>query len=173
MSVEPKFVIGSIVTRLLKVVKISYGAFLVTRYLNDEMFYCFILYYRYMRRLKFTGRKRSIIYLVISIASLIGVLGIIFLLPPTHGFNILNFKFNISILLLCFIFLFLFSVCRYFFQNKKHGIILGLFAVLYLVLRIFDFVHPLFLFLLIALFLSLELLLSSGQQKEVIEKPNE
>jgi hypothetical protein len=51
-------------------------------------------------------------------------------------------------------------------KSKKHGLFLGFFVVLYLIFRLNNLTHPLFLILLIALFLVVEFLFAQHNNKE-------
>ncbi len=61
---------------------------------------------------------------------------------------------------LIFLFCTFFSLGTYLFKNKTHGVLIGAFLVVYLLLRLSHLTHPFFLILLIALFLTLELMIS-------------
>ncbi len=56
------------------------------------------------------------------------------------------------------LFIFLFSLLSFLYRKKTHGVLGGCFLVSYLLLRLGGFTHPLFLLILLALLLILELL---------------
>lgn len=57
--------------------------------------------------------------------------------------------------------IFCFCLPFYIFKSKKHGILVSLFVITYLFFRLGGLTHPLFLIILIGLFLTLELLFTS------------
>jgi hypothetical protein len=126
-----------------------------------------------MRRITITGRGRSIKFLVLSVVSLLCLVVLFVFVPPSSSISFFSLTLHVSVLLLFVLFVLVFSLTTFFLRNKKHGILFGSFVDLYLVFRIFGFVHPLFLFLLIALFLSLELLLSKGTHPSSGERTRE
>jgi len=131
------------------------------------------MYKRKLLRSNFRFSRKDVGYLVLGILSLVLCISIIVIISPSTVVNIGSLRIPIVTLVLLAIFIFFFSFATFFLHNKKHGLLLGTFILVFLLFRIFDFVHPLFLFLLIALFLSLELLLSSGQHKEIKERQKE
>lgn len=105
-------------------------------------------------------RRRNPFMLVLFCLFLFS-LGILLLyFPPTSYYNIGGF--HITLLPVFFFFLFgvFFSGGAFLFKSKSHGILFGLFIVIYLILRINNLTHPFFLILLFALFLTLELMVS-------------
>ena len=105
-------------------------------------------------------RKKLFPHLLLGILFLLLFILIISLFSPNQPLRI----FTTDIPLLPFFFLFFFLsvyfLATYIFASKKHGLLLGLFFIIYLIFRQNDLTHPLFLVLLIGLFLILELLFS-------------
>jgi len=89
------------------------------------------------------------------------------LLPLSLVSGVLPFHTNgllqIPSLLIFFLLLgvFLFSFGSYLFKSKKHGVLIAGFVLIYLLFRLKGLTHPLFLFLLAALFLTLELMVAN------------
>ena len=104
--------------------------------------------------------------LLLSVLSLITLLFIIFMLPPTY--SIAFSRIHVSIILLLFIVagLCIFAVVTYTFGSAKHGILASLFVLLYFWLRLNKIFHPMFALLLVALFLTLELLFSAKREEK-------
>src|SRR3972149_9615852 len=102
-------------------------------------------------------RRRKFYFLVLSIISLVSLLYLVFVFPPIYQFQISNFKFQILYPAFILLFSFLYFLFSYVFTDKKQGLLIGGLAVLYLILRMVILTHPLFLILLLILFVSLEL----------------
>lgn len=103
-------------------------------------------------------RKRSLPLLLLSILALIVIIFVIFFIPPTYAVSLVRIHINILFFFLPLLFIFTYSLLSFLFQKKTHGILAGTFLVLYLLLRLGGFTHPLFLLILLALLLILELL---------------
>lgn len=103
-------------------------------------------------------KKRALPLLLVSLLSLICLLFVIFFIPPTYAVTIVGLQINILFFFLPLLFIFTYSLLSFAFQKKTHGILAGIFLILYLVLRLGGFTHPLFLLILLALLLILELL---------------
>lgn len=108
-------------------------------------------------------KKRQFFFLVLTILSLIATLLVIFFLSPNH--NLALGPLTLSPLIIFFIPLgiFFFSLPTFVLKSPKHGILLSLFVISYLIFRLTGLTHPIFLVLLIGLFLTLELLFSNRQ----------
>ncbi len=91
---------------------------------------------------------------------------LIFYFPPTY--QLLIYKYHISILYLFFIslFFFLYFTGAFILKSKKHGFFIAFFAISYLIFRLNNLTDPLFLFLLIALFLTVEFLFTRNYDKK-------
>jgi hypothetical protein len=61
--------------------------------------------------------------------------------------------------------IFFYSVTAYLFRSFIHGILVGLFPVIYLIMRLNDLTSPLFFVLLAAIFVVLEILLVQFTRK--------
>lgn len=116
-------------------------------------------------------RKRSLLLLFASILSFLALAGLIYFSPPTSSLTSSQIVGNISLisfihipsLFLFFVLLalFLFCIGTYIFKSKKHGVLIALFVIIYLLFRLNHLTHPFFLVLLLALFFTLEMLVSS------------
>lgn len=102
--------------------------------------------------------RRSAKLLFLTIISFAAITYIIFFVSPTFAYPILAFKLPILIVFVSLITLFTFSLTTYISKNKKHGFLVSLFALTYLLFRLSNLTHPFFLLLLLALFITLELL---------------
>ena len=100
-------------------------------------------------------RRRSILFILLFFVS---TCFLIFYFPPNYQMSIQQYSFSILYLFFASLFLFLFFTGVFVLRSKKHGFFIGLFAVSYLLLRMNNLTHPLFLFLLLALFLVTEFL---------------
>ena len=109
-------------------------------------------------------RKNPLKYLLISIASFLTLIYILFFIPPSYHIQIFSFQIPILSLFFIFLFSFLFSLPTFIFKNKSHGLLLGLFAISILVFRLTGLTHPFFFILLVSLFLTLELLFTYKKQ---------
>lgn len=109
-------------------------------------------------------QKRPLKYLFFSILSLASIASLVYLYPPDLKFEIGppagGFKFQILYAFFLFVFIFLFSTGTYLFKSKKHGVLIGLFVPLYLIMRLNNLTHPFFFILLAGIFLTLELMVS-------------
>jgi hypothetical protein len=76
---------------------------------------------------------------------------------PTFQFSISNMLFPILPIFFILLFTFLFLFFGVLFANRRRGLFIGLFAVIYLLLRMNGLTHPFFLVILIILSGSLEL----------------
>src|SRR5438270_781565 len=109
-------------------------------------------------------RKRPPIFLFLSILFLVLLLLLIFFFSPVWkfkiGFAYLRAELEILYPFFALLFLVLFCTFSYIFNSKKHGLLIGLFVISWLLLRINSLTHPFFLLLLLGLFLMFELLFS-------------
>lgn len=109
--------------------------------------------------------KRPVALLLLSILTLCVILFVFFFIPPTYVVELIGIRINILFFFLPLLFIFTYSLLSYLFQKKTHGILAGIFLVAYILLRLGGFTHPLFLLILLALLLILELLFSQRQTK--------
>lgn len=108
-------------------------------------------------------KKRHSLYLILAILSLISLLLIIFLISPTSSLNLGIFKLSMVWIFFIPVVVFFFSLPTFLLKSKKHGILTAAFVTAYLVFRLAGLTHPLFLILLMGLFLTLELLFTSNR----------
>lgn len=111
-------------------------------------------------------KKFSFKYLFLTILSLLTLCIEIILFPPSYILDLSNFKIPIIYLFLITLFSFSYFAVMLISRSHKHSILVALFIVAYLLFRLNNLTHPLFLFLLIALFLTLELLFSKFNDKK-------
>ncbi len=119
------------------------------------------------------SRKRPLPLLVIGIISLLTLASLIYFFSPVTNLTLpetfiqlpffLGNYIQISPLPVFFVLLaiFLFSIGSYIFNSKTHGILIAGFVIIYLLFRLTHLTHPFFLILLLALFFSLEMFVSS------------
>lgn len=119
------------------------------------------------------SRKRPLILLLIGIISFVALACLIYFFPPNITISIsavlsnlppiLTQFIKIPTLLLFFLVLtiFLFSLGTYIFKSKTHGVLIAGLVIIYLIFRLNQLTHPFFLIMLLALFFTLEMLVSS------------
>lgn len=120
-------------------------------------------------------RKRPLLLLFVGILSFIGLGSLIYFVSPDVTLSVPQTWANLPTVFVSFVHipiliaffsllaLFLFSVTTYIFKSKKHGILLAIFVTTYLLFRLNHLTHPFFLILLLALFFTLEMLLSGKE----------
>lgn len=113
-------------------------------------------YTKLMRR-----KKRSVFPLIIGIFSLACFVYILLKLNPSSNLKIMNYELPTLPLFFLSFFLFLFSFSTFIFKNTRRGIFLGLFVIIYFLLRLNHLAQIFFLILLIVLFIILEIVFSS------------
>jgi hypothetical protein len=92
------------------------------------------------------------------------VLLVVFL-PPTFTVSTPLFSFSILYILFLLVFLLFFGIGTLVFKSRSHGLLLSSFVIVFLILRLNDLKHPLFLALLIALFITLEFFFAQTNKK--------
>jgi len=114
-------------------------------------------------------RKRPLRLLALSLLSLASLIYLILAFSPNFQFTlplgalakwgIYSAGWRIPILPIFFLlsFIFLISIITYLFRSPRRAILIGLLTIIYLILRMFRLDSSYFLFLLLALFISLEL----------------
>ncbi|MEK7605188.1 MAG: hypothetical protein AAB478_01555 [Patescibacteria group bacterium] len=106
-------------------------------------------------------KKRNPLYLILSTLSLLSLIGIVVFLKPTAtislGFVAIPFIWLFFIPLV----IFAFSTPSFLLKSRKHGVLIAIFVTSFFLFRLFHLTHPLFLVLLLGLFLTLELLFTS------------
>jgi hypothetical protein len=80
---------------------------------------------------------------------------------PQSSVTIANFHVTCLVFFFILLFCALFSLTTVISKSKKHGFLIGLFTVIYLLFRLNHLTHPFFLILLLALFFVLELMVSN------------
>ena len=118
-----------------------------------------------MRQTLKNRRKKPLHYLFVSILSFLLLVTLILTTPPDTQLSFLGIEFSILTLFFLLVILFFFSLPTFLFSSKKHGILLSGFVTLYLMFRLMDLTHPFFLIVLLALFLTLELLFTSRRNE--------
>src|SRR5476651_2004601 len=118
-------------------------------------------------------KKTHLLLPSLAIISLLALASLIYFLPPNlilslpQNMTDLSFGLNkyieISPFIIFFILvtLFLFSAGTYLFKKKAHGILITGLVVIYLIFRLSHLTHPFFLIILLALFFTLEMFVSS------------
>lgn len=110
-------------------------------------------------------KKRSLWLLLISLLTFVTLLYIIFSYPPGALINISEAKINIASNVAFFGLLFIFCTSFFgiLFHSTRRGVIIGIFVVIYLLLRLFGLRNIFFLVLLIAIFATIELSFNQRQ----------
>ncbi len=118
-------------------------------------------------------RTRPYSLLLISLVSLFTLASLIYFFAPnaslTFPQSVQNLPFSLDnylqfppiLLFFVLIAIFFFSMGTFIFKSKAHGILIAGLVVTYLLFRLFHLTHPFFLILLLALFFTLELFVSS------------
>src|SRR3972149_8387684 len=101
-------------------------------------------------------RRRQIRFLAVSFLLLVALIYLIWNFPPSFQFSIFNF--SILPLFFTLFFLFIYFLFSFILANKRRGFLIGLFAIIFLFLRLNYLTEPFFLILLLILFGSVELL---------------
>ena len=102
-------------------------------------------------------KRRNYIYLLISILFAITT-GYVFLnFPPDYKIPVSNFEIPILPIFLISLFVLIFSFLTFIFKRKVQGLIFSSFILVYLGLRLAGLTHWIFLFLILALFVTTEL----------------
>jgi len=115
-------------------------------------------------------RKRPFWLLVISLLSLTGLIYLIINYSPNSQLSfplevplsgtkwgIYNFQFPIFYIFFLLFFIFLISIISYLLRSPRRAILIGLLTIIYLIFRMLHLSSPYLLFLLLALYISLEL----------------
>ncbi len=105
-------------------------------------------------------RKRSILFLVIGLISLFSLGFLVYAIDPNFQINILTLSIPMLPIFMILLFATLFFLGSFAFKSKTHGVLIGVFVIIYLLFRLNHLTHPFFLILLFALFLTLELFVS-------------
>ncbi len=108
--------------------------------------------------LNFAMRKKGTKLFIISIFSLASLLYLILSFSPSFKLSYLNFQIPIIFVFFVLLFIFIFSISGYIMRSKTQGILIGLFAVSYLLLRFIGLTQLFFLILLLIFFIVLEFL---------------
>lgn len=111
------------------------------------------------------NKKRPIYLLFVAILSLISLLYLMIYHTPSSLFTVPSTFVSFPTLYL-FFFLFIiftFSCVSFLFKNIKRGILVSVFLTLYIVLRISGFTQAYFALIIIALYVTLELLIHKRQ----------
>lgn len=109
-------------------------------------------------KLKPIARKRhNFLYLLLAILFGIITLYLFYNFPPTYKFSISQLQIPIIPLFLISLTGLIFSILTFIFIQKTQGIIISFFVILFLVLRLIGLSHWIFLILIIALFITVEL----------------
>jgi hypothetical protein len=104
--------------------------------------------------------KKNYLQIPIIILSLIGLIYLIFFTNPNQVFSALFFKTTSLPLFFILIFIFISNLSAFFLKNQRRGIFLGLLVIGILLLIFYQFIHPFFIIMLLALFGVLELVFS-------------
>lgn len=104
-------------------------------------------------------KQRKRIFLLVAVLSLGGIVALINFSSPEAIISIGWVSIPSYIILFPLIFVSLYSLTAYAFRSFIHGILLGIFPVVYLTMRMNELTSMLFLVLLAAIFITLEILL--------------
>jgi hypothetical protein len=131
-----------------------------------------LLYCNY-HNLPMRQHKRPLSLLIIGIISLLTLAALVYYFPPNNNLTfpdtLVTIPFSLAkfiqipptIIFFVLLAIFLFSIGSFSFKSKAHGILIAGMVVIYLLFRLNHLTHPFFLILLLALFFTLEMLVSS------------
>lgn len=102
-------------------------------------------------------KKRSGKLLFLALAAGVALCCLIYFFPPTVTFPVASIQLSIVLLFLLLTAVFSYALVSFLTRRKKHGFLVSLFVVTYLIFRLNNLTHPFFLILLVALLLTLEL----------------
>lgn len=103
------------------------------------------------------GKKRRLWLLAIGLVLFAVWIYLVITLPPTFQLSLDSFQFPVLPVFFAVLFLFLSSLFSFVLNNKRRGILIGLFAAIYLILRLNGLKNLFFLILLLILMGSTEL----------------
>jgi len=103
-------------------------------------------------------KKRSLFALAGALLSLGLMTTLIFFVSPNSSVGLGIITVPALWIFLLIVAIFCYSLPLFALRSKKHGILLSIFVITYLIFRISGLTHPLFLVILIGLLLTLELL---------------
>src|SRR3989344_9373806 len=104
-------------------------------------------------------KKKNVWLLTLSILSLSSFIYFINSFSPSSNLPIANYQIPIIPAFFLVFFIFLFFLSSYLLDNFRRAITIGVLICLYFTLRLFDLNNPLYIILLVALFISIELFL--------------
>ena len=110
------------------------------------------------------SNKRKPLYLLVGILSFFGLIYIIFVVPPTYQVSLKPLNFSVIYLTFLLLCLGVFAIVTYVSKSAKHGMLATLFILAFFWMRLNKFLHPMFTILLVALFLTIELLLTAKKE---------
>lgn len=90
---------------------------------------------------------------------------LVFYFPPSYQISFYQYRISILYLFLASLFFFLYFTGMFVTRSKKHGSLIALFVIIYLIFRLNKLTDPLFLFLLIGLFLVMEFFFTKRSDK--------
>lgn len=116
-----------------------------------------------MRLKNLVRRKYSLKLVPFILIFLITSSLIIFYFPPTFQIHTFQYQFSILYPFIASLFCFLYFLALIILKSKKRGFLIALFVVVYLLFRLNKLNDPIFLILLIALFLVIEFIFPRKQ----------
>lgn len=102
----------------------------------------------------FTKRHSRKILLLATFLSLLGVVGIIFFLPPTTSYDLGILSLSILLAFFPLFFIFTFGLITLIFRRPIFGILVGVLFTALMLLRLGGLTHPLFIVLVLGLFIT-------------------
>jgi hypothetical protein len=101
-------------------------------------------------------RRHNFIYLLLGILFAILTIYILFTFPPSSKLAVGNIGIPIIPIFLVSLTGFIFCTFTFIFIQKTQGILIGIFVILYLILRMIGLTHWIFLVLVLGLFTAVE-----------------
>lgn len=104
------------------------------------------------------NRKKYTIYLLIALFALIGLVLFINTFDPTSNINLLSITIPALIPFFILLFLVIASIFAFLFANSRRGVLVGLFAISFLILQFLHANSPFYTALLAIIAVLIELL---------------
>ena len=102
-------------------------------------------------------RKKRFWLLLAGLVSFSAFIYTILNYSPDFQLSIVNFQFSVVAVFLCLLFFSLFFLSGFILNNQRRGALVGLYVIIYLILRLNSLTNPFFAILLLVLFGVIEL----------------
>ena len=103
-------------------------------------------------------KKRNLSFLIVGLIELAAIAYLVLNISPDKNLSLFNIAISSVFTLFVLLSSSLFFLVSFILNDQRQGFLISFFATLYLILRLNRLTHPLFLILIIAIFVTLELL---------------